>query len=245
VVNRNGFNNKDLGDNTTYSDSINFFYNYAEPGIYTPGAYLYDSTGCEVFYPLPPITVLDDGLNAFFTYSPDPAEQNELITFVDASSSDQSVVVAWIWDFGPDIISTAADTNQTYSYPIAGQYEVSLTIFDALGCQDVYTTIINISDPEIWVPNVITINDDGSNDLFTLPFDAFKDYTVYIVNRWGNLIHEGNRDPNNPILMWDGTTDSSGDKVVDGVYFYKLIGEMLGGTQVTMHGHVTVRESGQ
>lgn len=234
-----------MGDGISLSDSIDFYYNYADPGTYTPGAYLYDSTGCEVFYPLPPITVLDDGLNAFYTFSPDPAEQNELITFVDGSSSDQSTVVAWIWDFDSNIYSVSSDTNQTYSFPIAGQYPVTLTVYDALGCQDTYSTLINISDPEIWIPNVITINDDGSNDLFVLPFDAFKEFTVFIVNRWGNLIHEGIRDPNNPIFLWDGTADSTGDKVVDGIYFYKINGEMLGGTMVNFHGHVTVRESGQ
>ena len=235
----------ELGDGGTMSDTVNFFYNFSDPGTYTPGVYLYDSTGCEVFYPLDPITVLDDGLTAFFSASPNPAEQDETITFVDGSTSQQSTVVSWIWDFGQDVINSFTDTNQFYSFPLAGQYTVTLTVYDALGCQDDYTLIINIKDPDIWVPNVITTNDDGINDLFTLPFDGFKEYTVVIVNRWGNTIHEGNRDPNNPLLLWDGTTDSSGDKVVDGVYFWHLIGTMLGGTEVNKHGNVTVLESGQ
>jgi hypothetical protein len=75
-----------------------------------------------------------------------------------------------------------------------------------------------------------------------LPFDAFKTYNILILNRWGNLIHEGVRDPANPLLLWDGTTDS-GDKVRDGVYFYEFTGEMLGGTMVSKHGFVTVIES--
>ncbi|MFM7668146.1 MAG: PKD domain-containing protein, partial [Bacteroidota bacterium] len=41
----------EMGDNTTLNDSINFFYNYDQPGTYTPGVTLYDSAGCEVFYP--------------------------------------------------------------------------------------------------------------------------------------------------------------------------------------------------
>jgi PKD repeat protein len=235
----------ELGDGGTLSDTIGFFYNYGEPGTYTPGVYLYDSTGCEVFYPLDPITVLDDGLNALFTATPNPAEQDETITFVDGSTSQQSTVVSWIWDFDQDVINSFSDTNQYYAFPLAGQYTVTLTVYDALGCEDDYTLIINIKDPDIWVPNVITSNDDGINDLFTLPFDGFKDFEIVIVNRWGNTIHVGTRDPLNPLLLWDGTTDSSGDKVVDGVYFWHLTGTMLGGTKVDKHGNVTVLESGQ
>ena len=232
-----------MGDNVTLNDSINFFYNYDQPGTYTPGVTLYDSLGCEVFYPLNPITVLDDGLTANFTANPNPAEQDQLISFVDGSASQQSTIVLWNWDFGLNQVTSLNNSTQLNSFPVAGSYPVILTVFDALGCQDDYTLIINIKDPDIWIPNVITANNDGTNDLFTLPFDAFKEFNIVIVNRWGNTIHEGTKDPANPLLMWDGTTDNSGTKVTDGVYFYRLTGEMLGGTQVDKHGFVTVIES--
>jgi len=233
----------EMGDNTTLNDSINFFYNYDQPGTYVPGVTLFDSTGCEVFYPLDTITVLDDGLTALFTATPNPADQNEVITFDDASSSLQSTVVLWDWDFGQDSIISLTNANQFYSFGIAGQYQVTLSVTDALGCQDDYTLTVNIKDPDIWLPNVITANGDETNDLFTLPFDAFKSYNVIILNRWGNIIHQGERDSLNPLLLWDGTTDSSGEKVHDGVFFYEFTGEMLGGTMVSKHGFVTVIES--
>jgi len=232
-----------MGDNITLYDSINFFYNYDLPGTYTPGVTLYDSLGCEVFYPLNPITVLDDGLTANFTANPNPAEQDQLISFVDGSVSQQSTIVVWNWDFGTNAVTSLNNATQLNSFPVAGSYPVTLTVFDALGCQDDFTLTINVKDPDIWMPNVITANNDGTNDLFTLPFDAFKDFNVVIVNRWGNTIHEGTRDPANPLLMWDGTSDKSGENVTDGVYFYRLTGEMLGGTLVDKHGFVTVIES--
>ena len=232
----------EMGDNITLNDSINFFYNYNQPGTYTPGVTLYDSSGCEVFYPLDPITVLDDGLNALFTANPNPADQNETITFVDASSSQQSTIVLWNWDFGQDQVTAFSNSNQYFAYGVSGPYQVTLVVTDALGCQADFTLIVNVNDPEIWLPNVITANNDGTNDLFTLPFDAFKEFNVVILNRWGNLIHEGVRDPANPLLLWDGTTDA-GEKVHDGVYFYRFTGEMLGGTMVDKHGFVTVIES--
>ncbi|MBM3453322.1 MAG: PKD domain-containing protein, partial [Bacteroidetes bacterium] len=233
----------EMGDNTTLNDSINFFYNYGSPGTYVPGVYLYDATGCEVFYPLDPITVAEDGLTAMFSATPNPAEQDQSITFVDASSSTQSTITYWSWDFGTDIINSVTSTSQLYSYPTAGAYPVTLTVFDDNGCQDQYTFTINISDPEIWLPNVITANGDGINDLFTLPFDGFKDFTVVILNRWGNIIYEGTRDAAAPLFLWDGTHDSTQEKVMDGVYFYRIKGEMKGGKVVDKHGSVTVIES--
>jgi hypothetical protein len=125
---------------------------------------------------------------------------------------------------------------------LAGVYSVSLTVTDALGCKDTYIGSINIKDPEIWLPNVITTNNDGVNELFTLPFDAFKEFTVLILNRWGNVMRVGYRDPANPLFLWDGT-DESGKICTDGVYFYHLTGEMLGGTMVDKQGFVTVIES--
>jgi PKD repeat protein len=231
-----------MGDNQIITDSVDFFYNYSESGTYTPGVYLYDDAGCEVFYPMNSITVIDDGLDASFTASPIPAEQNEIITFVDGSVSAASTVEIWEWDFEIDTALAFSNASQQFSYDIAGTYTVTLTVTDALGCKDSYSTNIQIKDPELWLPNVITANNDGINELFVLPFDAFKEYSVTILNRWGNVMRIGQRDPANPLFLWDGT-DQSGNLCKDGVYFYQIKGEMFGGTMVDKHGFVTVIES--
>jgi PKD repeat protein len=156
----------EMGDNNIIYDSVNFQYNYDEAGTYTPGVTLIDTGGCEVFYPLDPVTVIEDGLTAFYTATPNPAGQNEIITFTDGSVSVASTVVGWLWDFGNDSIFSLNSNNQFNSFPIAGDYSVSLTVTDALGCQDTYIGSIHIKDPEIWLPNVITTNNDGINELF-------------------------------------------------------------------------------
>ena len=198
--------------------------------------------GCEVFYPLNNITVLDDGLNASFSATPTISNPDDLITFADASTSAASSIVLWEWDFVTDTILSLSNGSQLFAYNTSGSYTVTLTITDGLGCQDSYSSVIQIKDPEIWLPNVITANNDGVNELFVLPFDAFKEYTVTILNRWGNVMHIGQRDPANPLFLWDGT-DQAGNLCKDGVYFYQIKGEMLGGTMVDKHGFVTVIES--
>ena len=98
---------------------------------------------------------------------------------------------------------------------------------------------IFVNDPEIWIPNVFTPNGDNSNDIFSLPFDAFKSFDLTITNRWGNIVCEKTNQTG--MNLWDGN-DMSGNKCSDGVYFYRITGEMYGGTMVNQHGFVTLVE---
>lgn len=69
----------------------------------------------------------------------------------------------------------------------------------------------------IALPNIITPNNDHSNDYIdATPYFTITD-EILILNRWGNVIKVLNKDE--PI--WDGTT-TSGKQCSDGVYFYKF-----------------------
>ena len=230
-----------LGDGNFMEDTLSFFYNFPEPDTYSPSVTIADALGCEVIYPLNEITVSDDGLNAFFTASPNPADQNEVIVFTDGSTFQGVNIISWLWDFGNNqTVFSANNASQNQSYSLSGQYPVILTITDAMGCIDSYQVMIHINDPSIWIPNVFTPNGDGVNDSFDLPFDGFKSFNVVIINRWGNVMWD--KTDQTGIQLWDGT-DNGGDKCTDGVYFYKVYGEMHGGTVVDQHGFVTVIES--
>lgn len=65
--------------------------------------------------------------------------------------------------------------------------------------------------PEVIIPNVITPNGDGINEIFELSFPYTK---VSVLNRWGNLVWS-----NSGIQFWDGKTQDGHD-VSEGVYFY-------------------------
>lgn len=62
------------------------------------------------------------------------------------------------------------------------------------------------------IPNVITPNNDGKNDLFYLNFLFEK---VQIYNRWGQSLFESNNNES----QWNGRT-TSGNEVPDGTYYY-------------------------
>jgi gliding motility-associated-like protein len=229
----------DMGNGDTLTNDLDFNYNYASQGTYTPGVTLYDSLGCDVFYPLLPITVFDDGLTAAFTVGPNPVEQGALATVTDQSTSTGAPISSWAWDFGNDqSILVLSNANQTTTYPVGGTFDITLIVTDAIGCVDSITQSIFVKDPEIYVPNVFTPNGDGVNDFFNLPFDGFKSFQITITNRWGNVVWDRQRDNAKPLLLWDGTDDGGSD-CTDGVYFYMLSGEMKGGTMVSKNGFVT------
>ncbi|MFN5734599.1 MAG: PKD domain-containing protein [Flavobacteriales bacterium] len=71
-------------------------------------------------------------------------------------------------------------------------------------------------------PNVISANDDNLNDFLDLKtyFNTCDEFTLYIFNRWGNLVWEQGQDT--PFFRGQ---DLNGNDLEDGVYTYKLIFE--------------------
>jgi gliding motility-associated-like protein len=92
----------------------------------------------------------------------------------------------------------------------AGLYE--LKIKDALGCEKTYADIEIKVDVNIFIPNVFTPNEDGSNETFfirNLPTDS----KVNISNRWGAEVYSSSNYQND----WNGSNNA------DGVYFYRIV----------------------
>jgi gliding motility-associated-like protein len=146
--------------------------------------------------------------------------------------------VSWTWDINNDTTYTLNNNgDQTTSFVLSGPYTITLTVVDQQGCEDSYTLVINVKDPDLIIPNVITPNGDGVNDELVLSEQFFKTYQIQIFNRWGHVVYM--IEDQTGIALWDGDT-SDGVPCTDGVYFYRLIGEMLGGTAVDRNGFVTV-----
>jgi gliding motility-associated-like protein len=66
------------------------------------------------------------------------------------------------------------------------------------------------------IPNVITPNSDGLNDLFEIE-NLPENTELIILNRWGNAVFSSSNYQNN----WDGK-NTLGKDLVDGVYYYKI-----------------------
>ncbi|HOY31683.1 MAG TPA: gliding motility-associated C-terminal domain-containing protein [Bacteroidales bacterium] len=99
---------------------------------------------------------------------------------------------------------------------VTGSYSVTVT--DSNGCTgntDVFVpgSTISCYIPQIVIPNIITPNDDGKNDmLYIKDLEYFPGSTLYIFNRWGKVIFHSD----------DYQNDWNGKGLAEGVYFYTL-----------------------
>ncbi len=84
----------------------------------------------------------------------------------------------------------------------------------------------------VWVPNVITPNNDGVNDAWVISGLARSGSSVRVFNRWGNLVYSSANYANN----WKAKD------LPDGTYFYEVI-DGRSGKQLT--GHLTVLRNGR
>lgn len=96
------------------------------------------------------------------------------------------------------------------------------------------------------IPNIITANNDGVNDLFTIKYKNAISFEYAILNRWGNIIQQGNETVSptdvfnwNSSILWDGTLQSR-KQVEDGTYFYKITFETYNGSKEEKSGFIQV-----
>jgi gliding motility-associated-like protein len=117
----------------------------------------------------------------------------------------------------------------------SGNYDLS--VIDANGCShsQVESLIMTAGESSIIIPNVLTANDDQTNDIWKVTAICVESIDCVIFNRWGNEIYRFT-DLNGG---WNGKT---GDDIEanDGVYFYKLTANYFGGGSEVFHGHITL-----
>jgi len=120
---------------------------------------------------------------------------------------------SFFWNFGDG--QTSSEEHPIHVFTASENYNVVLTV-DSSICSDNHAYNIVIAELQLIIPNVITPNNDGHNDYFTLPVEAdLEACTSYkIFNRWGQLLYESKTTE-----MWD-TRTTSGELVPKGTYFY-------------------------
>nr|WP_294858484.1 gliding motility-associated C-terminal domain-containing protein [uncultured Fluviicola sp.] len=151
--------------------------------------------------------------NANFTISNVVASPGEVINFTDASSGGPFQNYSWTIA-GVGLIGTGSSAS--YNSMIETTYSMTLVVETFDGCIDSITKDFQIIG-EIVIPNIVTANGDHTNDEFYIT-NLKPNSKLIIQNRWGNLVFESDNYKND----WGGI-DITGEKLVDGVYFYQLI----------------------
>lgn len=147
-----------------------------------------------------------------------------------------------IWQDTSTFITHPANVlNPTILPKRSGWYVI--TIINEAGCTDtdsVYV-LVDVYKP-IFIPNVISANDDNINDRATISSNnaAVGVNTFQIFDRWGGLLWEGHGDAmlNDSSMGWDGT--SNGKPVNPGVYTYRAVIDFLDEIPVEYTGTITV-----
>lgn len=223
------------GDNQETYDSLTFTHTYQDVSTYQPTLTVTDSNNCQVVYPMNPVTIPDIGLNAYFEYMPTDPDLGGAVIFDDQSTSITSIS-SWAWDLGTSSIVNNSGANVTMNYFVPGSYTITLVVTDINGCTDTYSLDIFVKG-DFNMPNIITPNGDGTNELFSFPYDIFESFDILIANRWGNIMKDGRNQTGT--IFWDGT-NLQGDPCSEGVYFYKFKGTLKDGSAIEKSGFLEV-----
>ncbi|MEL6191098.1 MAG: PKD domain-containing protein [Bacteroidota bacterium] len=134
----------DFGDGGT-SNSQDPVYTYANDGVYTVSLVVGDQNGCRDTLEKVNYIRLSHP-QSDFTSDVTSGCPGQAIRFSDTSTPD-TVLNSWLWDFGDG--NTSIAQNPTHVYQNPGVYAVSLTINNILGCGDVEvkTNYITIHTP--------------------------------------------------------------------------------------------------
>jgi gliding motility-associated-like protein len=149
-------------------------------------------------------------VTAYFMYSTDVN-----YTSVDAFFKNLSEnTVNYEWNFGDG--QTSDQFEPAYTFDTGGSLQpVSYTITlratsEKPACTDEYRSTIMINP--LYIPNVITPNNDCCNQFFTIKGIEPGLWKIIIYNRWGKLVYQSDNYRN----------DWAGDGLATGVYYYEL-----------------------
>lgn len=168
------------------------------------------ASGCTTFtsvqvtvFPSPDIS---------FTYSRDPKYMNGDILF---KLNNEATLTDVAWDLGDGTTSTEKNPKHTYITEDLSQekktYTVKVSGYDITNhCFKSDSGIVEITP--LFIPNIITPNEDGINDLFRIDGIEPGTWKLEVYNRFGQLVYFSDFYDMN----WDG------GKLSDGIYYYSL-----------------------
>jgi len=184
------------------------------------------------------------------------------IVFTNNSLNSSS----YFWDFGDGETYTSTNTNSVthvftndqqnqdfiiqfiaFQSPFCSDTIQAGIITNVCGCTDNEAENYNPNatvddgsctypDPIIIVPNVLTPNNDGINDIFELDWVNLTSLRLIILNRWGNVLYDQtSADLVTFVPAWNGKYEN-GEDAKDGIYFYKYEGKGISNELLEGHG---------
>jgi gliding motility-associated-like protein len=191
---------------------------YNTGGNYTVTLIAVNAYGCSDTISVPNAVQVPDAANASANASAPLLTSLDPVAIINNTSSNAVSFVVYFGD-GDSLVTTSAGPY-THTYDSLGVYTVTLIAWSDEGCPDTTWLTITVEEPTtLFIPNAFTPNGDGKNDYFFPVGVNVQKVTLYIFNRWGELIFESH-DMNDG---WDGRY--KGQRVENDVYVWRIIYE--------------------
>ncbi len=228
-----------LGDGSDPVSGLSTTHIFNTPGSYTVTFNYFDEIGCSTQATLQNPIVVYEVPNAGFSYDPDEIT----IANPEVNFSNLSTILGnntYQWQIGN--LYQLNDVNPKVVFPVAGDYEITLTATTIHGCKSVVSKVVQVkNDHGIYIPNSFTPNFDGLNDIFIPIFSPYgldlKTYDMEVFDRWGHSMFH----TKDFTLGWDGTLNNKGnDPLKQDVYVYKVKYKDIDGKIHNKTGHVTL-----
>ncbi len=166
-----------------------------------------------------------DSIEVFFNPSPDVQLPSDLIVCNGDSImvNDEIQNASYVWQDG--------STNSYFIPTNSGEYSVEVTMLNCTSEATVYVHFDECFNDVLNLPNIITPNNDGKNDVFA-PYmrEDILTMSTKIYDRWGKLVFEAE----GLNIYWDGLN------VNDGTYYWVITYTDMNGVVKSTSGNVTV-----
>ncbi len=151
---------------------------------------------------------------------------DDVLQFRDLSSER---AVAWLWEFGDGTTSNAQ--NPTHVFGKKGLFELTLTVTDELGCEEMHSKVLLIPKSyRLMFPTGFTPT-SADNRFFVPKFKGLARIELMIFNMWGELIFRTDRLDTEG---WDGKL--KGEFLDAGVFVFHFNSTAVDGERITETG---------
>ena len=170
---------------------------------------------------------------------PSPAVSDDTIQEVLANIGDTIVLqkcfngTKYKWKNSKNVV---LDTLESFQYVVKKYETIYCTVSQDSFCDATCKYQIKISDkPRIYIPNVITPNEDGYNDYLEVYGNQHQLLLMQVFDRWGNRIFSSQ----DSMAKWDGTIENQ--KANPGTYIWMIrYIDLRNNKEKVLSGDVTV-----
>ncbi|MBL0913685.1 MAG: gliding motility-associated C-terminal domain-containing protein [Bacteroidia bacterium] len=221
-------------DGNMVSDDQTFEYCFTQEGVYSVLLVTQASNGCRDSSDFnPPVTVRPLPQAGFSTKPAGSAPVMEPVHIYDESSPD---VISYLYTSGNGNSSSAPSPQ--FFYTSFGTYYITQWVTNSYTCRDSLTKPIDIREvSNAYIPNAFTPGSNGINDEWRPVISNVTTYSLYIFDRWGELIFVSN----DPYKGWNGGfRNDVSNPVQMGMYVYKVEYIDFDGKEKSLYGHINL-----